>query len=44
MKKWQQIERDATAKAHANEVTDLKNQIKRYKETVEELVALRMNR
>jgi hypothetical protein len=37
MKKWQQIERDSTAKAHKAEVDDLKNQIKRYKETVAEL-------
>jgi len=37
MKKWQQIERDSTAKAHQAEVADLKNQIKRYKETVADL-------
>jgi hypothetical protein len=37
MKKWQQIERDATAKAHKTEVADLKSQIKRYQETVAEL-------
>jgi hypothetical protein len=37
MKKWQQIERDATQKSHSIEVTDLKNQIKRYKETVLDL-------
>jgi len=37
MKKWQQIERDSTAKAHRTEVTDLKNQIKRYQETVSDL-------
>ncbi len=37
MNKWQQIERDATAKAHKTEVADLKNQIKRYQETVAEL-------
>jgi len=39
MKKWQQIERDATAKAHSGEIADLKNQIKLYKETVDELEA-----
>jgi hypothetical protein len=39
MKKWQQIERDSTAKAHRTEVTDLKNQIKRYQETVSDLEA-----
>jgi hypothetical protein len=37
MKKWQQIERDSTAKAHQAEVADLNNQIKRYKETVSDL-------
>lgn len=37
MNKWQQIERDSTAKAHKAEVDDLKHQIKRYQETVAEL-------
>lgn len=37
MKKWQEIERKSTAKAHASEVADLKKQIKRYQQTVEEL-------
>jgi hypothetical protein len=37
MNKWQQIERDATKKSHEVEITDYKNQIKRYQQTVEEL-------
>jgi len=37
MNKWQQIERDATKKSHEVEITDYKNQIKRYQQTVDEL-------
>jgi hypothetical protein len=37
--RWQEIERQSTAKAHNAEVRDLKDQIKRYQQTIEELDA-----
>ena len=37
--RWQEIERSSTAKAHRAEVDDLRQQLKKYQQTVEELDA-----